>query len=131
MNPGINITVSYPDDRHIQMSCLTPEGKKVSGGRFRKYIANLNGARVKALAAVGIGTEPEYRRYGLVRKMLELSGEIAKNEGYLISILHPFSFAYYRKFGYDYKNGITTPDEEKLYRLEKHRSPKQRITNDE
>ncbi|MBE6938043.1 MAG: GNAT family N-acetyltransferase [Ruminococcaceae bacterium] len=101
MNPGINITVSYPDDRHIQMSCLTPEGKKVSGGRFRKYIANLNGARVKALAAVGIGTEPEYRRYGLVRKMLELSGEIAKNEGYLISILHPFSFAYYRKFGYE------------------------------
>ena len=28
---------------------------------------------------------------------------------------------FYRKFGYDYKNGVNTVDEERLYRLEKHR----------
>lgn len=28
---------------------------------------------------------------------------------------------FYRKFGYDYKNGVNTVDEEGLYRLEKHR----------
>ena len=28
---------------------------------------------------------------------------------------------FYRKFGYDYKNGVNTADEEGLYRLEKHR----------
>ena len=28
---------------------------------------------------------------------------------------------FYRKMGYDYKNGISTPDEEGLLRLEKYR----------
>ena len=28
---------------------------------------------------------------------------------------------FYLKMGYDYKNGITTPDEEHLIRLEKHK----------
>ena len=28
---------------------------------------------------------------------------------------------FYRKFGYDYKNGITEPDDEHIIRLEKHR----------
>lgn len=30
--------------------------------------------------------------------------------------------AFYRKMGYDYKNGVTQIDEEQLYRLEKHRT---------
>ena len=29
---------------------------------------------------------------------------------------------FYRKFGYDYKNGVTEPDDEQLVRLEKFRN---------
>ena len=30
-------------------------------------------------------------------------------------------YPFYRKFGYEYKNGVKEPDEEGLIRLEKHR----------
>ena len=30
---------------------------------------------------------------------------------------------FYRKLGYDYKDGVDTPDAEGLYRLEKRRDP--------
>lgn len=95
------IAVDFPDESTIRMRCLTEDGTQVSCGHFKRFTANLNGARIKALAPAGIGTEPEFRRYGFVRKMLELSGQIADREGYLISVLHPFSFAYYRKFGFE------------------------------
>ena len=38
---------------------------------------------------------------------------------------------FYLKMGYTYKNGITEPDEERLYRLEKHRKTIIRVMNTE
>ena len=38
---------------------------------------------------------------------------------------------FYLKMGYSYKNGITEPDEERLYRLEKHRKTIIRVMNTE
>lgn len=76
---------------------------------------------------------PEYQGRGVGSKIIET---LEKDELFLRCKRAeiPASLTavnFYRKFGYDYKNGITTPDEEKLHRLEKHRSPKQPITNAE
>lgn len=49
----------------------------------------------------GVGTEPQYRRSGAVREMLEKVLHMAPERGWAVSLLHPFSFAYYRKFGYE------------------------------
>ena len=70
---------------------------------------------------------PEYQGRGVGSKIIET---LEKDELFLRSKRAeiPASLTavhFYRKFGYEYKNGITTPDEEKLYRLEKYRNQPQ------
>jgi len=58
----------------------------------------------KALPTVGIGgvaTLPEYRRHGAVRAIFREIFRIAPENKWATSYLFPFSYAYYRKFGYE------------------------------
>ena len=66
---------------------------------------------------------PEYQGKGIGRTIIET---LEQDEYFLRAkrVEIPASITgtpFYRKMGYDYKNGITTPDEEGLLRLEKHR----------
>lgn len=66
---------------------------------------------------------PEYQRKGIGTKII---GALEKDEFFLRAkrIEIPASITgtpFYRKMGYDYKNGISDPDEEGLLRLEKYR----------
>ena len=66
---------------------------------------------------------PEYQGKGAGRLIMET---LEKDEYFLRAkrIEIPSSITgceFYRKFGYDYKNGIAALDEERLYRLEKFR----------
>ena len=66
---------------------------------------------------------PEYQRKGVGRRIIET---LEADEYFLRAkrVEIPASVtgcAFYRKFGYEYKNGVTEPDEEGLLRLEKHR----------
>lgn len=66
---------------------------------------------------------PEYQGKGIGRKIIET----LENDEYFIRakrIEIPSSVTaveFYRKMGYDYKNGVNEIDEEQLYRLEKFR----------
>ena len=67
---------------------------------------------------------PEYQGKGIGRSIIET---LEKDEYFLRAkrIEIPSSITgcqFYRKFGYDYKNGIAELDEERLYRLEKFRN---------
>ncbi len=66
---------------------------------------------------------PEYQGKGIGRKIVET---LEQDEYFLRAkrIEIPASITgalFYRKMGYDYKNGICTPDEEGLLRMEKYR----------
>lgn len=66
---------------------------------------------------------PEYQRKGIGRKIVET---LEQDEYFLRAkrIEIPASITgtpFYRKMGYDYKNGVRVPDEEGLMRLEKYR----------
>ena len=66
---------------------------------------------------------PEYQGKGVGRLIMET---LEKDEYFLRAkrIEIPSSITgcqFYRKFGYDYKNGVAELDEERLYRLEKFR----------
>lgn len=66
---------------------------------------------------------PEYQGKGIGRTIIET---LEQDEYFLraLRVEIPASITgtpFYRKMGYDYKNGITTPDEEGLLRLEKYR----------
>lgn len=56
---------------------------------------------VKTNLVGGVGTDPEHRRRGYVRAVFNEMFERAPEYGWAVSLLHPFSFAYYRKFGYE------------------------------
>ena len=66
---------------------------------------------------------PEYQGMGIGRKIIET---LEQDEYFLRAkrIEIPASITavnFYRKLGYNYKNGVDRPDEEQLYRLEKFR----------
>ena len=66
---------------------------------------------------------PEYQGRGVGRKIIETLEQdpyfLRSKRAEIPASLTACGF--YLKLGYTYKNGITTPDEEQLYRLEKHR----------
>jgi predicted acetyltransferase len=49
----------------------------------------------------GVATWPEYRRGGLVSRMLDQALRVMRDQGQTVSFLHPFQFAFYRKFGWE------------------------------
>ncbi|MGD6831349.1 GNAT family N-acetyltransferase [Sutcliffiella halmapala] len=49
----------------------------------------------------GVATYPEYRRKGFVKDLMKQSLEQMKEEGYLVSMLHPFKISFYRKYGWE------------------------------
>ncbi len=55
---------------------------------------------VKTVSFSGVETPVHLRRGGNVRKIFDHVFEWAINEGAVVSVLHPFSFSYYEKFGY-------------------------------
>lgn len=59
------------------------------------------GNQICTMAIGGIATAPEYRRNGCVRLLFDTLFPQASTHGWVMSILHPFSFSYYRKFGYE------------------------------
>lgn len=56
---------------------------------------------LKCAAVGGVASRPEYRRSGGVRKTFNAVFENALKKDCAISILYPFSIAYYNKFGYE------------------------------
>ncbi len=62
------------------------------------------GKLVKSNGIGGVSSKPEYRRGGAVRAIFNEFLKRTKEEGYALSILYPFSYDYYRKFGYEMPN---------------------------
>ena len=93
--------VSERVNNELKVRAVSEDGRNLSNGTFILKTAHLNGSEVKAMIVGGIGTAPENRRFGLVRNILHEGDLFADRENCVISVLHPFSFAYYRKFGYE------------------------------
>ena len=65
------------------------------------FQTNFYGEYVKAMCVGGVATRPEYRRAGCIRRCFEYLFDAADRFSWEISYLYPFSYAYYRKFGYE------------------------------
>jgi len=65
------------------------------------FEAWLHGVKFKMGGIAGVATWPEYRRKGLVSGLLKHGLKSMREQGQTISILHPFSFPFYRKFGWE------------------------------
>ena len=94
------------------------DGKIVGCGSIGPYWGNKEESSLFTIFVL-----PEYHGKGIGRKIIET---LEKDEYFLRAkrIEIPASITacqFYRKFGYDYKNGINKVDNEQLYRLEKFR----------
>lgn len=65
---------------------------------FHTYI---NGNTYKMGGISGVVTLPEYRRQGMVKHLLKHALKHMRSQGQTISLLYPFSFPFYRKFGWE------------------------------
>ncbi|MDR0271371.1 GNAT family N-acetyltransferase [Paenibacillus sp.] len=61
----------------------------------------VNGNKIPMAGIGGVATWPEYRRQGCVNQLLTHALKVMNESGRLISILHPFSFPFYRKYGWE------------------------------
>lgn len=77
------------------------EGETMSSVGLTSTLTRFGSEWVSSLLFGGVATDPEYRRYGYVRETIDFLFGEAKERGWKVSLLHPFSFAYYRKFGYE------------------------------
>jgi len=65
------------------------------------YHFTLQGKPIAASGVASVSTWPEYRRHGYVAKLIEHAFIHMKKSKQIISVLHPFYIAFYRKFGYE------------------------------
>ncbi|PZE21191.1 GNAT family N-acetyltransferase [Paenibacillus xerothermodurans] len=61
----------------------------------------LHGKRWAMGGIASVATWPEYRRGGLVAGLLRNALRVMRENGQTLSYLHPFQFAFYRKFGWE------------------------------
>ncbi len=97
----MKLTIPHNDPTLTTYEIITDDGARMSGGSQSYRMIHLNGAIVPCAFIGGIGTEPEYRREGLVRKIVTEMAAESDRRVVPVTILHPFSFAYYRKFGFE------------------------------
>jgi predicted acetyltransferase len=78
------------------------DGKKLLAGMFEiEYLMRFDGHSVKMSGIGGVGTLPEARKGGNIRRIFEKLLPQAYEKGVIFSNLTPFSHDFYRKFGYE------------------------------
>ncbi|WP_373228935.1 enhanced intracellular survival protein Eis [Cohnella sp.] len=61
----------------------------------------IQGKKIAMGGIAGVATWPEARRQGSVSKLLVHSLDTMRKNGQTISMLHPFAFSFYRKYGWE------------------------------
>lgn len=82
---------AFLDDDETMTSCLS----------ILPFSARFDGETVKMAGIGGVSSLPQFRRCGGIRGCFEKMLPDLYREGYVLSMLYPFSTNYYRKFGYE------------------------------
>ncbi|MRG87559.1 GNAT family N-acetyltransferase [Salinibacillus xinjiangensis] len=62
----------------------------------------INGKSFPMGGISNVATWPEFRRQGMVKQLLAHALQYMKANGQTLSFLHPFSFPFYRRYGWEY-----------------------------
>jgi len=91
-----------PLDHPAQWSWGFFDGKKLLAGMTEiDYLMRFDGHSVKMSGISGVGTLPEARKSGFIRRIFEKLLPEAYEKGVIFSNLTPFSHSFYQKFGYE------------------------------
>jgi len=89
------------DFTRMTVAAVDEAAQPLSKGTFTFLRTTYSDTTLKTMLVGGIGTPVHLRRGGNVRKMMEFMHQKAAEEEVAVSLLHPFSFSYYRMFGYE------------------------------
>ena len=89
-------------DKEVEMPVMGAfhEGKLIAGTELFDFKCNYCGNLINILVLSGICSQPEYRRMGGIRAILDEVGKTAVENDIVAGFLAPFSIEYYEKFGY-------------------------------
>ena len=85
----------------LYYQALNEAGVHMSSGVLSFRTLHFAGREMPCGGIGGINTDPEYRRGGLVREIIGEMAAECDRRSIPLTVLHPFSFAYYRSFGFE------------------------------
>jgi len=98
----VRARIERDKDRDYIYGAVDAGGNIVAGMIAHPYYMWFDGARLPMAGIGAVATVPEGRRQGHIRKVFENVFEDIYEKGTVFSHLYPFSFDYYRLFGYEY-----------------------------
>ncbi|WP_169306764.1 GNAT family N-acetyltransferase [Cohnella pontilimi] len=99
-----------PEDKEQQRKNFRPEdvyglfgddGRMLSSLFILPFEIWLRGRKLAMGGVAGVASWPDSRRQGSIARLLTHSFEEMRRKGQSISALYPFSYAFYRKYGYE------------------------------
>ncbi len=91
----------FPNRIRYTAGATDDAGNVLSKGNFSLLKTKFGKEFVTTMTAGGVATPIENRRGGNVRKIFEHMYRFMIDEGAAVSVIHPFSFTFYNKFGYE------------------------------
>ncbi len=84
------------------------DNRLIAGVEIFDFRTNYCGNFLNSVVISGVCSMPECRRMGGIREIFRNIGETAIENDWTLGFLHPFSIAYYEKFGYSTLNHMFT-----------------------
>jgi predicted acetyltransferase len=95
---------TYPHDDIRNKQIVIVDGRIVSCLEYIPAEIYLGGSTVRMAGIAGVATLPDERKHGYAGMLMEYSISTMRELGYATSALYPFSFRWYRKYGWEFAN---------------------------
>ncbi|MDR0272346.1 MAG: GNAT family N-acetyltransferase [Clostridiales bacterium] len=96
-----NPTEYAKDDPKARFGIFDVSGKLQSALLINPFEMRMNGKNIKMGGLGAVVTRPESRGLGHMEALVRTAFEDMREKNQIFSFIYPFSFAYYRKFGYE------------------------------
>ncbi|MFK3937512.1 enhanced intracellular survival protein Eis [Alkalihalobacillus sp. NPDC078783] len=77
------------------------DGKVLAKVELLDFDVNVFGHTMRMGGLAGVASYPEQRRKGLITQLMSYTLKTMREEGHVLSYLHPFAIGFYRKFGWE------------------------------
>ncbi|MFP7495242.1 GNAT family N-acetyltransferase [Terribacillus saccharophilus] len=88
-------------DQYQQLYGIKENGKLAAKLHMLPLAIRLGEQTIPMGGIAGVATYPEYRRNGYIKQLLSDTLYLMREQGMLVSMLHPFYVDFYRRFGYE------------------------------
>lgn len=86
----------------LALGAFAPDGGRLLAAlRIWPFLAYFQGRPIPMGGVASVASWPEVRRQGLVGRLMRESLDLMRSEGQTVSTLYPFSYPFYRRYGWE------------------------------